>query len=96
MSQILFAQAASVSPPGIAEQLFYLSTSKLALILIFGGAFLTAIVSVIAGVIQNILKTRSRERTRQEVAAYVAEGTMTADEGERLLAASSKNKRKCE
>ena len=96
MSQILVAQAASVSPPGIAEQVHHLSSSKLALILIFGRAFLTAIVSVIAGVIQNILKTRSRERTRQEVAAYVAEGTMTADEGERLLAASSKNKRKCQ
>ena len=96
MSQILLAQAASVAQPGIFESIFFLSSSKLALILIFGRAFLTAIVSVIAGVIQNILKTRSRERTRQEVAAYVAEGTMTADEGEQLLAASSKNKRKCQ
>jgi len=30
---------------------------------------------------------RSRERTRRELAAYVAEGSMTADEAERILAA---------
>ena len=29
--------------------------------------------------------SRSKERTRREVAAQVAEGSMTADEGERLL-----------
>ena len=87
MSQILFAQAASVAQPGIVESIFFLSSSKLALILIFGGAFLTAIVAIIAGVGQKVLVGRNRERTRQEVAAYVAEGTMTADEGERLLRA---------
>ena len=86
MSQILLAQAASVSPPGFIESIFR-DSGNVALILIFGGAFLTAIISVIAGVTQGILKTRNRERTRQEVAAYVAEGTMTADEGERLLRA---------
>lgn len=86
MSPFLLAQAATVQPPGFFESMFR-DSSSIALVLIFGGAFLTGIVSVIAGVIQNILKTRSRERTRQEVAAYVAEGSMTADEAERLLSA---------
>lgn len=86
MSPFLLAQAAAVQPPGFFESMFQ-DSSNIALVLIFGGAFLTGIVSVIAGVIQNILKTRSRERTRQEVAAYVAEGSMTADEAERLLSA---------
>ena len=56
-------------------------------LLIFGGSFLVAIVAIIAGVGQKVLIGRNRERPRQEVAAYVAEGTMTADEGERLLRA---------
>ncbi len=56
-------------------------------LLIFGGSFLVAVVAIIAGVGQKVLIGRNRERTRQEVAAYVAEGTMTADEGERLLRA---------
>lgn len=55
--------------------------------LIFGGSFLVATVAIIAGVGQKVLIGRNRERTRQEIAAYVAEGTMTADEGERLLRA---------
>ncbi|MAC75999.1 MAG: hypothetical protein CMJ22_10545 [Phycisphaerae bacterium] len=56
-------------------------------LLIFGGSFLVAVVAIIAGVGQKVLIGRNRERTRQEIAAYVAEGTMTADEGERLLRA---------
>ena len=80
---LLIAQAASIQPPGQ----FWDSTGNVALILIFGGAFLTAIVAVVAGVSQKVLVSRNRERTRQEIAAYVAEGTMTADEGERLLQA---------
>ena len=55
--------------------------------LIFGGSSLVATVAIIAGVGQKVLIGRNRERTRQEIAAYVAEGTMTADEGERLLRA---------
>lgn len=35
--------------------------------------------------IAGVLKTRSREHTRREVAAYVAEGSLTPEQGERLL-----------
>lgn len=35
--------------------------------------------------IAGVLKTRSRERTRREVAAYIAEGSLTPEQGERLL-----------
>lgn len=52
-----------------------------------GGGVAIAIVSVVGGLIQKTLETRSRERTRREVAAYVAEGSMSAEEGERLLQA---------
>ena len=33
------------------------------------------------------VRTISRERTRREIAAYIAEGSMTPEQGERLLKA---------
>ena len=34
-----------------------------------------------------IFTTSSRERSRREIAAYIAEGSMTPDQGERLIRA---------
>jgi len=51
---------------------------------------------VIAGVwlllafTHKIIRTMSRERTRREVAAYIAEGSMSAEQGERLMKAGEK------
>ena len=45
--------------------------------------------AIVCQTISSILHTRSKERTRREVAAYVAEGSMTAEEGERLLRAGA-------
>jgi len=47
------------------------------------GGFLIAIIAMAFG----YFKSRQREQTRREIAAYVSEGTMTTDEGERLLKA---------
>jgi hypothetical protein len=44
-------------------------------------------------VVHNVVRmhrTSERERTRREIAAYVAEGTMTPEHGERLMAAGEK------
>lgn len=38
-------------------------------------------------VLAKIVTGLSRERTRREVAAYIAEGSMTPEQGERILAA---------
>jgi len=35
--------------------------------------------------IRSILVTQARERTRREIAAYIAEGSMTPEQGERLM-----------
>ena len=51
------------------------------------GGLLFAIVCVCMGAIKSIASNRAREASRREIAAYVAEGTMTAEEGERLLSA---------
>jgi hypothetical protein len=51
------------------------------------GGLCVAVVGMVTGTIQRISKTKAREQTRREVAAYVAEGSMSAEEGERLLRA---------
>jgi len=48
-----------------------------------------AVVAILAGVFRCVLKTQARERSRREIAAYIAEGSMTPDEGERLMRASA-------
>ncbi len=47
-----------------------------------------AIVAILAGTVSSIVKTRSRERSRREIAAYIAEGSMSPEQGERLMRAS--------
>jgi hypothetical protein len=51
--------------------------------IVMGGVVLIVAFNVVAGV----LKTNARERSRREIAAYIAEGSMTAEQGERLMKA---------
>lgn len=51
-----------------------------------GGTFLVGIFALLGWVIVSTSRTRERERTRREVAAYVAEGTISIEIAERLLA----------
>lgn len=37
--------------------------------------------------VKDMVVGRSRERTRREIAAYVSEGSMTPEQGERLMKA---------
>jgi poly-D-alanine transfer protein DltD len=51
----------------------------------------TAIVlCVVVNAVTSMFSSIARERTRREIAAYIAEGSMTPEQGERLL---MKNKR---
>ncbi|MFG0282780.1 MAG: hypothetical protein ACF8R7_00010 [Phycisphaerales bacterium JB039] len=59
------------------------------------GAVAGAIVIILAVLFEERRKTvsvRERERTRREIAAYVAEGSMTPEDGARLLSAGKKLK----
>lgn len=47
-----------------------------------------AVVWIIFGTIYYSAKSKERERTKREIAAYVAEGSMSPDEGERLIRAA--------
>lgn len=66
----------------------------IALVAITGGLSL-AFVGIVAGTIKSVVRSRMRETTRREIAAYIAEGSMTQEEGERLLAAGPKERGGC-
>lgn len=53
---------------------------------------LVGIVGIVAGVANSTLKAMARERSRREIAAYIAEGSMTPEQGERLMAAGEPKK----
>lgn len=67
-------------------QLLEIVKDNLTGLLTFGCVFAWIVFHYIA----SVMKTASRERTRREIAAYVAEGTMTPEQGERLLKARAK------
>jgi hypothetical protein len=54
--------------------------------LAIGGTFT---ISFIAMAVARVVAARARERSRRELAAYVAEGSITADEAERILSAGT-------
>jgi hypothetical protein len=53
----------------------------------FVGSFIILFIAVVGGLIRSIVLGRARERTKQEIAAYIAEGSMTAEQGEKLIRA---------
>jgi hypothetical protein len=53
-------------------------------ITVIGGCFL---VGMMLKAITTTLGNSSRERSRREIAAYIAEGSITAEQGERLMRA---------
>ncbi len=60
---------------------------SLAEILVFLSIGLCFIVGMVLKAITSMVKSASRERSRREIAAYIAEGSITAEQGERLLKA---------
>jgi hypothetical protein len=52
---------------------------------IVGGGI--AVIWILAATIASMSKSLSRERTRREIAAYIAEGAMTPEQGEKLMKA---------
>jgi hypothetical protein len=62
------------------------------LIPLVGGAI--AITAILASALRNIVTSTARERTRREIAAYIAEGSMSPEQGERLMAAGDSQKQR--
>ena len=49
---------------------------------------LIAIVAIVFGTIGGAIKRVAREKTRREIAAYIAEGSMSPEQGEKLMRAA--------
>jgi shikimate 5-dehydrogenase len=60
--------------------------------IIFGVGGAVVIIALVLEAVQKISVTRQRETTKREVAAYVAEGSMTPEDAERIIKAGKSNK----
>ncbi len=56
------------------------------------GGFVCAVVGIIMGTIRRTAETKAREESRREIAAYVAEGTISPDDAAKILSAGKKAK----
>ena len=56
-------------------------------VLIFVGIATCVIIGMLLKTVTIIVTGMSRERSRREIAAYIAEGSMTPEQGERLMKA---------
>jgi hypothetical protein len=61
---------------------------SLEMILISGGIVL--IIAIV--VIGRTIRAMSREKTKREIAAYIAEGSMTPEQGDRLIKSGLKDR----
>ena len=61
------------------------------LIVFLSGTIIT-VVAIVFSAIRKIEAHHSSEKSRREIAAYIAEGSMTPEDGERLLNAGRKGK----
>ena len=61
----------------IADSLMTIFSDKAIVFCVIGG--MVAILWILCATIASILSTRAREKTRREIAAYLAEGTIDRD-----------------
>jgi len=54
-------------------------------IVLFVCGMVIAVVAIVFGMVTSLGKTRAREATRREIAAYVAEGSITPQEGIEMM-----------
>lgn len=64
-------------------------------IVAIAGGLLVAIVAIVGSFISSTMRASQHERSRREIAAYIAEGTMTPEDGERLLRVGPSGKSSC-
>jgi hypothetical protein len=65
---------------------FAVPVESLAIMLTFGVGGAIAIIAIVTSMARDMTRTRQVEQTKREVAAYVAEGSMSADDAQKILA----------
>jgi hypothetical protein len=63
-------------------------------IIAVGGGLCVGMVSIVAKAIRRTAETKHREESRREIAAYVAEGSISPDDAYKLLSAGTDPKGK--
>jgi hypothetical protein len=63
--------------------------------LIWVGALSLGFVAIVCRTARTIVSSLARERTRREIAAFIAEGAMTPEQGEKLMAAGESQRQSC-
>ncbi len=61
-----------------------------AIMIMFGCGMVVLLAMVVADVVRKTAERREFEMSRREIAAYIAEGSMTPEQGERLLQVGGK------
>lgn len=60
------------------------------IIFVTGGTI--AVVAIVFSAVKNMVIASHREQSRREIAAYIAEGSMTPEQGEKLMNAGEPKK----
>lgn len=66
-------------------QLFEAMGDNFPIVVIFGLGAPVAIIAILFGSLTSISKSREQERTKRELAAYVAEGSMSPADAQRII-----------
>lgn len=76
--------------PAVSPVLAF-NESDIPVIAIIGGLSIAAL-AITFGTVSSVLNKRQEEETKREIAAYVAEGSMTPEDAERIIASKSPGK----
>ncbi|MEM0982907.1 MAG: hypothetical protein AAGI17_03050 [Planctomycetota bacterium] len=67
------------------------SSEEVVPIVAIGGGILVAIVAIIFGSVKKMVMSRNVEESRREIAAYVAEGSITPEDAKKILESEPKS-----
>lgn len=70
-----------------------LNPGELIPIIAIAGGLAVGAISIIAGTIRRTTREREREQSRRELAAYVAEGSMSAEDAAKIMDAGPRDKK---
>ena len=79
----------------LATTLAYIDpdSDAIKMIIIFGTGGVIAVTAITFGIVRSAMVERQRQQTKRELAAYVAEGSMTPEDAERIIKAEPADKK---
>jgi hypothetical protein len=70
----------------LLQMIIDMPVEKLVIVLAIGGGCLVGLFGVLSWMITTTTDRKEFERSRREIAAFIAEGSISPEQGERLLA----------